>query len=98
MNMLYDLVVRSSNEAAAFFYWRMHWSRPGLERYSFGCIPDNHRAREPYYVEAMISANAQTNIVIDTWNSPLLSGHLWSGYLEVGLGTGTTVADGRSES
>jgi hypothetical protein len=82
MNMLYDLVVRSSDEAAAFFYWRMHRSRLGLERYSIGCSPNIQRAREPYYVEAMMSANAQTDIVLDTWNSPYLSDHLWSQFGE----------------
>ncbi|KAJ5978629.1 hypothetical protein N7501_001971 [Penicillium viridicatum] len=55
MNMLYELVVKSSDEAAAFFYWRM----------------------ESYYLEAMMSANAQTDIVLDTWNSPYLEPHLW---------------------
>ncbi|KAJ6187935.1 hypothetical protein N7519_002843 [Penicillium mononematosum] len=89
MNMLYDLVVRSSDEAATFFYWRVHWSHPCVERCSIGCIPDIQRAREPYYVEAMMSANAQTDIVLDTWNSPYLSRHLWSQFGEVGEDTWT---------
>ncbi|KOS40770.1 hypothetical protein ACN38_g8357 [Penicillium nordicum] len=77
MNMLYDLVAKSSDEAAAFFYWRMHWSHPGLERFSIRCDPDIQMDREPYYLEAMMSANAQTDVVLDTWNSPYLEAHLW---------------------
>lgn len=82
MNMLYDLVVRSSNEAAAFFYWRMYWCHPNLERWSIWCIPDIQMDREPYYLEAMMSANAQTDIVLDMWNSPYLEAHLWSQFGE----------------
>ncbi|KAJ5507940.1 hypothetical protein N7527_010083 [Penicillium freii] len=77
MNMLYDLVVKSSDEAAAFFYWRMYWSHPGLKMFSIKCDPDIQMDRESYYLEAMMSANAQTDIVLDTWNSPYLEPHLW---------------------
>ncbi|OQE46723.1 hypothetical protein PENCOP_c001G07112 [Penicillium coprophilum] len=76
MNMLYDLVVKSSDDAAAFFYWRMHWSYPGLESYSISCDPDIQMDRVDYYLEAMMSANAQTDIVLDTWNTAHLGSHI----------------------
>ncbi|KAJ5835203.1 hypothetical protein N7447_001229 [Penicillium robsamsonii] len=69
MNMLYDLVVRSAEKAAQFFYWRMHWNRPGLERSSIRCNPDIQMDSIDYYLEAMMSANAQTDIVLDTWST-----------------------------
>ncbi|OQE10746.1 hypothetical protein PENVUL_c003G08029 [Penicillium vulpinum] len=77
MNMLYDLVVKSSDKAAAFFYWRMHWSRPDLKMYSIKPNPDIQVYRTPYYLQAMMSANAQTDVVLDTWNSPYLEARLW---------------------
>ncbi|KAJ5163786.1 uncharacterized protein N7500_005616 [Penicillium coprophilum] len=40
MNMIYDLVVKSFDGAAAFFYWRMHCSYPGLESPSIRGDPD----------------------------------------------------------
>lgn len=40
MNMLYDLVAKSSDEAAAFFYWMMYRSHLGLERVSIRCNRD----------------------------------------------------------
>lgn len=33
--------------------------------------------REPYYLEAMMSANVRMDIVLDTWNSLYLEPHLW---------------------
>ncbi|KAJ5513926.1 hypothetical protein N7463_003478 [Penicillium fimorum] len=78
MNMLYDLVVRSSDEAAEFFYWRMHWSHPGLEKYSIRCDPDIQMDRIDCYLEAMMSANAQTDIVLDTWSTPHPGPHIES--------------------
>jgi hypothetical protein len=40
INVLYDLVVKSSYEAAAYFYWRVYWSHSGLEKDSIRCNPD----------------------------------------------------------
>ena len=40
MNMLYNLVAKSSDEAAAFFYQMMYRSHPDLERVSIECDPD----------------------------------------------------------
>ncbi|KAJ5209167.1 hypothetical protein N7449_003546 [Penicillium cf. viridicatum] len=90
MNMLYDLVAKSSDEAVAFFYWRMYWSHLGLESFSIRWT-GNHTT-------SMMSANAQTDIVPDTWNSPYLEPHLWPQFgedtLGVGLGTRTSISDG----
>lgn len=86
MNMLYDLVPKSSDEAVAFFYWRIYWSHPGLYRWT-----GNHTT-------SMTSANAQTDIVPGTWNSPYLEPHLWPQFgedtLDVGLSTRTSISDG----
>ncbi|OQE03882.1 hypothetical protein PENSOL_c001G03940 [Penicillium solitum] len=88
MNMLYDLVAKSSDEAAAFFYWMMYWSHPGLERSSIKCDPDIQMDREPYYLEAMMSANARMDIVLDTWNSLYLEPHLRPQFGRCGVGVG----------
>lgn len=77
MNMLYNLVAKSSDEAAAFFYQMMYRSHPDLERVSIECDPDTQMDRESYYLKATMSANAWTDIVLDTWNSLYLEPHLW---------------------
>ncbi|KAJ5384326.1 hypothetical protein N7517_002237 [Penicillium concentricum] len=78
MNMIYDLVVKSSDQAAKFFYWRMYWSHPGLKKSHIRCNPDMQSDRPDEYLEAMMSANAQTDIVLETWNTNDLRPHLWS--------------------
>ncbi|KAL2705282.1 hypothetical protein AAEP93_000532 [Penicillium crustosum] len=75
--MLYNLVAKSSDEAAAFFYQMMYRSHPDLERVSIECDPDTQMDRESYYLKATMSANAWTDIVLDTWNSLYLEPHLW---------------------
>ncbi|KAJ5795741.1 uncharacterized protein N7518_004281 [Penicillium psychrosexuale] len=50
--------------------------------WSIRCIPDIQVDRESYYLKGMMSANAQTDIILETRNSPYLEAHLW---LQFGL-------------
>lgn len=61
MNMIYDLVVNSSDEAAAFSDWRVYWSHSSPKRYSIRCHPDIQMNRGSYYVEAMMSVSQSTD-------------------------------------
>jgi hypothetical protein len=73
MSTLFDLVVRSAEEAEQFFHFRIVWGhyQTFSKQFdiSYNSNPDPCEINDSQYRAAFESANLETNIVFDTWHT-----------------------------